>query len=200
MSEVYILKRIDGPLFRSQRELLAKLGQAAEHRQAFQLGSSELDLLHGLICLTDAIADQAHDTHGIDCLLDGDSRQDGSHASEPVIGESKRFVLYDFDADELASTTAYVTYDLAADDATELDNVVIVPLVVHEVICGEAQEDDGPCDCEQPGQFCSGVPGILAHVENGRLVEGASVERCDQCQRYPSDEAAFAKLAELGIA
>ncbi len=54
------------------------------------------------------------------------------------------------------------------------------------------------CECEKPGFFCSGVPGILAHMENGRLAEGAQVNRCDLCQRYPSDEAAFEKLRELG--
>ena len=56
------------------------------------------------------------------------------------------------------------------------------------------------CECEEPGYFCSGVPGILAHVENGGLPEGAEVERCDLCDRYASDEAARAKLRELGIA
>ena len=56
------------------------------------------------------------------------------------------------------------------------------------------------CDCEQPGYFRSGVPGILARVKNGRLVDGAKVERCDSCERYPSDKAAFETLVELGIA
>jgi hypothetical protein len=56
------------------------------------------------------------------------------------------------------------------------------------------------CDCELPGLFRTGVPGILARVENGRLVPGAKVERCDLCQQYPSDEAALAKLRELGVA
>ena len=61
--------------------------------------------------------------------------------------------------------------------------------------------DAEPCDCEDPGgAFYSGVPGILAAVRNGRLIEGAAVERCDQCRRYPRDEAARAKLVDLGIA
>jgi hypothetical protein len=59
-------------------------------------------------------------------------------------------------------------------------------------------EKDGPCDCQQPGYFCSGVPGIIARIENGRLAKGAKVERCDLCQRYPSDEAALERLRELG--
>jgi hypothetical protein len=57
-----------------------------------------------------------------------------------------------------------------------------------------------PCDCEVPGMFCSGVPGILAAMKNGRLAPGAVVERCDLCQRYPSDEAAYQQLVELGLA
>jgi len=86
-------------------------------------------LLEGLIELTDELADQAHDRHGVDCLLDA---------------------------------------------------------------------GEGPRECEKPGHFCSGVPGVLAHMENGRLAPGAKVERCDLCQRYPSDEAALEKLRELG--
>ena len=58
--------------------------------------------------------------------------------------------------------------------------------------------EDDRCECEKAGFFCSGVPGILAHMNNGRLAEGAVVNRYDLCQRYPSDEAAFEKLRELG--
>lgn len=57
-----------------------------------------------------------------------------------------------------------------------------------------------PCDCELQGHFCSGVPCILAHVRDGRLAPGAGVERCDLCARYPTNEAAFRKLIELGLA
>jgi hypothetical protein len=64
----------------------------------------------------------------------------------------------------------------------------------------EPAETDGGCPCEQGGYFDSGVPGILAHLENGRLAPGAAVERCDQCQRYPTDAAARQTLVELGIA
>lgn len=57
-----------------------------------------------------------------------------------------------------------------------------------------------PCDCEYPGTFHTGVPGIIAAMEDGRLALGAVVERCDQCQRYPTDAAALARLLELGLA
>jgi len=55
------------------------------------------------------------------------------------------------------------------------------------------------CECEQEGYFRSGVPGILAYLEGGKLKPGSGVERCDVCQRYPSDEAALERLCELGI-
>lgn len=57
-----------------------------------------------------------------------------------------------------------------------------------------------PCECEQSGNFYSGVPGVIGRVEHGRLAVSAEVERCDQCQRYATDEAAFLKLVELEMA
>ena len=78
---------------------------------------------------------------------------------------------------------------------------------LHNLIKPQPDETENPgphnkyrCECELPGQFCSGVPGILAHLENGRLSEGATVERCGLCCRYPSDAAALEKLQELGYA
>jgi hypothetical protein len=56
------------------------------------------------------------------------------------------------------------------------------------------------CECEHPGMFNCSVPGILARLENGRLIDGGTVERCDLCRRYPSDEAALERLRELGLA
>ena len=61
-------------------------------------------------------------------------------------------------------------------------------------------DDDAVCECEHPGYFYSGVPGIIARVEGGRLADGATVERCDLCRRYSSDAEALVKLQELGIA
>lgn len=120
---------IDGPLFRSQREMLLKLANLGREGLAHTPSPGEAELLEGLVQLTEEIADQAHDRFGVDCLIDA---------------------------------------------------------------------DDSRCECEKPGDFCSGVPGILAHTENGRLAPGTAVERCDLCQRYPSDEAALRKLQELG--
>ena len=51
------------------------------------------------------------------------------------------------------------------------------------------------CVCEKPGHFRCGVPGILAHVENGRLM--SKVERCDACRRYRDDGVADEALRNL---
>ena len=91
----------------------------------------------------------------------------------------------------------------AVRDSSHFEDVE--PLTPEEIdrLCqrlNTAAPDAEPCECERLGYFCSGVPGILARVENGRLAPGAKVECCDVCCRYPSDEAALAKLRELGIA
>jgi hypothetical protein len=124
--EAYLLQ-IDGHLFRQQRRLLMKFLHGVLRGIAYVPADGDRDLLEGLVALTDEVADQAHDWHGIDCL-----------------------------------------------------------------------EPEAVCDCERPGYFCSGIPGILARMENGRLARGAEVNRCDLCQRYPSDQAALEKLQELG--
>jgi len=111
--------------------------------------------------------------------------------------EARRYILYDHDMGDLATTTVYAGYEKAVDDASQLDNVIVLALPFAQEV---AQEVAPVCECEQPGHFLSGVPGILARGENGRLAEGAKVERCDSCGRYPSDKAAFEKLVELGIA
>ena len=51
---------------------------------------------------------------------------------------------------------------------------------------------DTHCVCEDPGHFCSGMPGILAHVKNGRIM--GQVERCDTCRRFRDDQVAEAVL------
>ncbi len=56
-----------------------------------------------------------------------------------------------------------------------------------------------PYECKLPGYFHCGVPGVIAHLENGRLRPDAKVERCDQCQRYPDDDAARQKMSELDL-
>ena len=94
---------------------------------------------------------------------------------------------------------------VAASQFDHFDEVT-TPLTLAEIddLCQRLnlgpEEDDGRCDCERPGFYACGVPGVLAHLENGRVAPGAIVERCDFCKRIPTDEAALKKLVELGIA
>ena len=64
-----IVSNINGPLFRNQRKLLLKIADMAHRKQPYEPAPGDEDLLEGLINLTDDIADQAHDEHGIDCLI-----------------------------------------------------------------------------------------------------------------------------------
>jgi hypothetical protein len=66
----FILGAIDGPTFRKQRQLLLNLAGLAREGKAFQASDADQESLDGLVNLTDAIADEAHDKHGVDCLLD----------------------------------------------------------------------------------------------------------------------------------
>ena len=61
--------RLDGPLLRNQRQLLLKVADHARRRLPYVAEAGDEDLLEGLTTLLDEIADQAHDQHGIDCLL-----------------------------------------------------------------------------------------------------------------------------------
>jgi hypothetical protein len=61
---------LDGPAFRAQRKLLVKIADLAHRKCHYEPAPGDEQLLEGLLSLTDAIADQAHDRYGIDCLLD----------------------------------------------------------------------------------------------------------------------------------
>lgn len=98
---------------------------------------------------------------------------------------------------------------LGSDEQDALDEIrtgsgQFDPLTADEIdgLCewlNTGKRRDDVCECELPGFFYSGVPGIIARMENGRLTPGAKVERCDTCQRYESDEAVRQKLIELGM-
>jgi len=71
------LLHIDGHLFRTQRGLLVKLAHFVRRKQTYQPVPGDFELLEGLLNLTDAIADQAHDQYGIDCLLSAEPKASG---------------------------------------------------------------------------------------------------------------------------
>ncbi len=73
---------LDGRLFRAQRELLLKLADFARRKQPYEPAPGDEELLEGLLNVTDALADQAHDRHGItDCLLSDDEGE--GHEEKP---------------------------------------------------------------------------------------------------------------------
>jgi hypothetical protein len=70
--------RLDGRLFRAQRELLLRIADLAHRERPYEPAPGDDGLLEGLLGLTDAIADQAHDRHGIECLLVDDKAKSRS--------------------------------------------------------------------------------------------------------------------------
>jgi len=64
----------------------------------------------------------------------------------------------------------------------------------------DPESESQPCECELPGIFCCGVPGILAHFRDGRLAAGCQAERCGLCERYPTDQSAYGRVRERGLA
>jgi len=46
----------------------------------------------------------------------------------PASPESRRYILYDLDADELGSTTIYDDYREAVDDADQVNDVIVLPI------------------------------------------------------------------------
>jgi len=110
-----------------------------------------------------------------------------------------------------ASFTIKVDYNSAITDAeslaTALDRLVETALSTPDILDDYGNptigvfllEDAEPCVCEEPGAWCSGIPGILARVESGRVVPGTDVQRCDACCQYDSDLAARIKLVECGM-
>ena len=64
--------RIDGQMLRSQRQLLLNMLDAISRHEHYVPTANDAELLEGATALLDEIADQAHDQHGIDCLLKDD--------------------------------------------------------------------------------------------------------------------------------
>jgi len=140
-----------------------------------------------------------------DCIVRNLRRHDLVPTKAELVetpGAPRKYVLYDLDEGKLIGSRVFDDPDLASQYASELSDVAIVPIALpHTVVAAAASKPEPEsCECQMPGEFCCGVPGILAKVENCRVVAGAEVQRCDQCDRYPSDQAAYEKLVELGMA
>jgi hypothetical protein len=46
----------------------------------------------------------------------------------------RRWVLYDLDTDALLTTRAYASYEYAADDASQANDVLVLPLVIRRSV------------------------------------------------------------------
>ena len=83
----YVLS-IDGPLLRQQRQLLIAREADLLDTEKFSAEPGELAAVRGLIELTDAIADQAHDKYGIDSLLAPEDSDTGKVFRVAAISEN----------------------------------------------------------------------------------------------------------------
>ena len=86
-----------------------------------------------------------------------------------------RYILYDHDMEDLATTTVYTSYEEAVDDASQLDNVIVLALPL---------ETDGPEEPEE-STTTSALPHAREYVDAGGVfcpncrsdqIEGDSVD------------------------
>jgi hypothetical protein len=149
-------------------------------------------------------------------LFHGRRRSDASLEDEarpgPIFGPSPYFIAvggteihFDHDSCVLEMVGDLVYYDgvLYSDWSifdglpSEEDQHHLTTFDAAKALVPEAYQ---PCQCMQPGFFNCGVPGVLAHLQNGRLPPDGNVQHCNQCGQYPDDESARQKLVELGLA
>jgi len=71
--------------------------------------------------------------------------------------------------------------------------------VLFEPAKAEVPEKFALCACMEPGHVHCGVPDVIAHFENGRFPPRSKVKRCDQCERYLSDDASKVVSQEWGL-
>lgn len=115
---------------------------------------------------------------------------------EIVFGESKQYSLNIHDGLVYYDGVYYGDHAVCPGPLSDEDRARWTPFSQSRAMV----PSDTKCCCERPGYYYTGIPGVLARMVKGRLAEDASVERCDVCQRYDSDEAALHRLEELGLA
>jgi hypothetical protein len=179
--------RIDLTLFVRQRSLLTKITDLLRRKQPYVPADDDGDLLAGLLELTDAIYDLAIEQKGelhtvprIVLNLSGGVLQD-VFSSDP----HARVILVDWDVEYANPAEEGVVAIPDGRGNTLFASVAEYPLHSLPDLAGTDAEDAldaakidiGLCECEKPGYYCSGVPGILARVrKDGKLAVGAKVE------------------------
>lgn len=92
-----IIKGIDGDLFKRQRLMILDMAKQADKEGDLERSH----LLDGLVDLLDNIADTAHDTYGVDCLL-GDPEEDSEEGPGPKMVDCDQFDCQVHDCDTCA--------------------------------------------------------------------------------------------------
>jgi len=158
------------PAFRAQRQRLLHLASNLRQDEQPVFTPSDAELLDGLLNLTDSIADQAADRHGIDCLLKAPEEAQACDAEGVLEPEDRmeRLVeelgLTGEDVDELV-------HDVTSETASDVNNEGLFRQIEYLIdkLGPEAAERDlrflaerkgesptTKCECEEPGHFCSG--------------------------------------------
>ncbi len=167
--------RIDLPLFGRQRSLLTKIADLLRRNLPYVPADDDGDLLAGLLELTDAIYDLAIEQKGelltvprIVLNLSGGVLQD-VFSSEP----RARVILVDWatkdanpaEEDMVAIPDGRGNKAFAAVAEYPLHSLPDLAGTDVEDALDAAKIDIGLCECEKPGFYYSGVPGILRGSE-----------------------------------
>ena len=86
-----------------------------------------------------------------------------------------RYILYDHDTEDLATTTVYTSYDEAVDDASRLDNVIVLALPLETDEPGESGERTTTSTLPHAKEYVDATGGFCPYCRSGQI-EGDSVD------------------------
>ena len=86
-----------------------------------------------------------------------------------------RYILYDHDTEDLATTTVYTNYDEAVDDASRLDNVIVLALPLETDEPGEPGEPTTKSTLPHAKEYVDAGGGFCPNCRSDQI-EGDSVD------------------------
>jgi len=113
---------VGGPELRTQRGLLLRLAEALHGGKRPQLDPDDVEPLEGLINLTDAIADQAADDYGIDCLLSVSEEPETSDVEDESRQERERLIQQAEENGVKAEQLDELVHEIASSHAASINN------------------------------------------------------------------------------
>ena len=113
---------IGGPELRTQRGLLLRLREALHRGKRPQLASDDVEPLEGLISLTDAIADQATEHYGIDCLLPVSEEPETNDVEDRSRQETERLIQQAEEDGVLPERLDELVHEIASSHAASINN------------------------------------------------------------------------------